>query len=359
MAEFQLMLTSDYEVWGDGSGCVEKCVIEPTQAMMDIAERHDAKITFFLDVCEFWAFEKLESEGRFTNNYRPATLMKQQLKQAILNGHDVQLHFHPQWLNYTFNSNYSWDLDQRYWKLPEVKYYHNGDWSIEKLFKEGIQTLNTMFKSVDPKYKVVAFRAGGWCIQPEENIIKAMVDSGIQVDSTVASGRKNLMEPYSYDYTSIPSLPYWQVGKKITQNGNEKLLELPICTSELSIMDKINFKFQKLKYRSKFLPAGCVKRLGKKGEKLKLKSFQKSIAGPWMLNYSDGTTYSEMRKITELYMMKFVGTEKNPVPIVAISHPKTFGVRNEFERFLDWINEHSNISKETISTWMDKMKNTE
>ncbi len=358
MADFQLILTSDYEVWGDGSGCVEKCVIEPAQIMMDIAEKYDARITFFLDVCEYWAFEKIESLGKFSDNYKPASLIKEQLQNAVRKGHDVQLHFHPQWLNYKFNSDHSWKLDHRYWKLPEVNDYFNNDWSIEKLFNEGIQTLNTLFAPVDSDYKVVAFRAGGWCIQPEENIVRTMVDSNIKVDSTVAPGRVDKSEPYSYDFSTFPFLPFWEVGKKITEKGNVGLLELPICTSDLGILDKINFKYQKVKYRNQFVPSGCKKDSRNGNQKSIISSLLKSLKEPWMLNFSDGTSYIEMRRITETYMNKFSGINDNKVPIVAISHPKTFGVKGEFEKFLDWIDKQPNISNSTIANWIDNKNNT-
>ena len=58
MGKLKLILTADYEVFGNGSGCVKKCMVEPTIRMLDICDKYGAKLTLFVDVCEYWAFKK-------------------------------------------------------------------------------------------------------------------------------------------------------------------------------------------------------------------------------------------------------------------------------------------------------------
>ena len=38
-----LILTVDYELFGNGSGDIVNCVIKPTAMMLDIADRYNAK----------------------------------------------------------------------------------------------------------------------------------------------------------------------------------------------------------------------------------------------------------------------------------------------------------------------------
>ena len=354
MARVDLILTADYEVWGNGDGCVEKCVIDPSEKMMAIAEKHGARITFFLDICEYWAFEQVESSGRFNGKYKPATLIKDQLQDAVARGHDVQLHFHPQWLNYTFISNHKWNLDFRYWRLPEVDNYHTEDWNVEKLFIEGVNSLEELFRPVKSDYKVHTFRAGAWCIQPENSILNAIKKTGILVDSTVAPGRKDDTLPNYYDFFKTPEETSWKIGKKVNESGASGILEIPISTARLSSFESLYFKFLKLRYKSQILPKNCVRSkteiYGNIGLKKKLSNIFNQQA---MLNFSDGTSFKELKTITERVVQKFESKAADYIPLVAISHPKTFGYSAEFERYLTWADK---IGKVTYSTYSEALK---
>ena len=44
-----LLLTLDYELFGDGSGDVFKHIVEPTNTIIDEAERYGAKMTVFFE----------------------------------------------------------------------------------------------------------------------------------------------------------------------------------------------------------------------------------------------------------------------------------------------------------------------
>ena len=103
MAKINLIITADYEVYGNGSGCVINCLIKPTDELLKVANRYKIPVTFFVDVCEIWAFEAVEEAGLWDLDYSPSALIKEQLKNAIKDGHDVQLHFHPQWLEYEYS----------------------------------------------------------------------------------------------------------------------------------------------------------------------------------------------------------------------------------------------------------------
>ena len=47
----QIFLTYDYELFfGEPTGSVEKCIIEPTNLLREIAKRTGIKMIFFIDV---------------------------------------------------------------------------------------------------------------------------------------------------------------------------------------------------------------------------------------------------------------------------------------------------------------------
>ena len=101
-----IIFTLDYELYGNGSGDVFRHIIEPTEKILDIARKYNAKFTIFFEVIEYW---KLKEEWRKGNrmgyNRNPIEAMEQQLKQAFMQGHDIQLHLHPQWIDAYWTEN--------------------------------------------------------------------------------------------------------------------------------------------------------------------------------------------------------------------------------------------------------------
>ena len=95
-----LLFTLDYELYGNGSGDVFKHIIEPTDKILGIVEKYNAKLTIFFEVIEYWKLkEEWESGNRMGYDRNPIEAMERQLKRAFEYGHDIQLHLHPQWVD--------------------------------------------------------------------------------------------------------------------------------------------------------------------------------------------------------------------------------------------------------------------
>ena len=84
-----LILSLDYEVFGNGSGDLDCCVLQPTERIAAIAERHGARLAIFVDALEFAAMER--------TGVSDAHRVRQQLQSLLARGHRVELHLHPQW----------------------------------------------------------------------------------------------------------------------------------------------------------------------------------------------------------------------------------------------------------------------
>ena len=91
----RMILTLDYEIFGNGAGDVRRDVIEPTNRILDICDRHDARLTIMFEVAEYWAFQQYDRQLQEHLGYSPCSQMKAQVLDAIRRGHDVQLHLHP------------------------------------------------------------------------------------------------------------------------------------------------------------------------------------------------------------------------------------------------------------------------
>jgi len=123
--------------------------------MMEIAETYNIRLTFFVEVLNKYYFGEEETK---------------KVCEYILNrGHDVQLHLHPNYLNFTL-------------KNPMEKTYSDliGTYRLEKqseLIKEGIEIL---IQNGVPR--PIAFRAG--CFGANEETLRALKVVGVLIDSS-------------------------------------------------------------------------------------------------------------------------------------------------------------------------------
>jgi hypothetical protein len=123
--------------------------------MMDIAEAFDIRLTFFVEVLNKYYFGEDQTK---------------KVCEYILNrGHDVQLHLHPNYLNFRLNN-------------PREKAYSDliGTYSLEKqidLIEEGIKILMQTGGS-----RPIAFRAG--CFGANEETLRALKAVGVLIDSS-------------------------------------------------------------------------------------------------------------------------------------------------------------------------------
>jgi hypothetical protein len=341
MKKIELIITADYEVFGDGTGAIDTCLIQPSENLMRIAEKHGASICFFVDVCEYWAFK--EENVQSSSNSIPHYLkIENQLKDAIKRGHDVQLHFHPQWLDYSYD-NGKWKLNMEYWRLANVEKL-NG-WTIHKLFEKGKQTLEEIIQPVKSNYKCDVFRAGAWSIQPEEKALQAMKELGFRIDSTVVPDKVFNNGRTFYDFSGTPNLPKWQINNLVTKEDEHGALEeFPIFSTKISGFRNFQFNAIQVLRKIQIYPNGCDFPAGP----LRKKSMTSKILGVIkpqvkMLNCTDGISFEEMKYITKNAISKNKNEQKS-IPIVAIGHPKTFANDNEFDKYLEWVNSMNEIS---------------
>ena len=147
---FKLLLTVDYEIWGNGTGSFVDLVYQPTSKMLDICDLYDAKLTIFAEMGHYWAMK------RYSNLFKnEISLFETQLKNAISRGHDVQLHLHPQWNEASYENN-KWRLDYNKWACSELSYNE-----IYKLLKKGKADLEKLLKTVKNDYQCIAFTVDG------------------------------------------------------------------------------------------------------------------------------------------------------------------------------------------------------
>ena len=169
----KIYLTFDYELFfGDHSGSVEKCMLEPTQHLFDLADGENVHYTFFVDV------GYLIASSKYAELENDRTRVERQIKEMIDRGHDVQLHIHPHWQKAEYADGE--------WKMNTRGAYKISDFTqdeIDEIFGNYKHYLETLIGR-----KVCAFRAGGWCIQPFEAFKEVFTKYELNIDSSVIPG---------------------------------------------------------------------------------------------------------------------------------------------------------------------------
>lgn len=340
-----LIITLDYEIFGNGTGGVKKQIIQPTDRLLDICDKWNAKLTIMFEIGEYWAFKKAEKEGKLEGlNYRSAELMEKQAKDAIKRGHDVQLHLHPQWIGAEYINGY-WKLNFDFWRLPNLPHglgSKDDIYSIKGALYKGKTDLEKMLKTIDKNYRCLGFRAGGWCIQPEKNVITAMKDIGIKADTSVFKGGYTSNRTY-YDFRNAANnYGYWWTKEdNICQEGDKgkNIIEIPIYTLPRLFIS--NFKWTRLK--------GMLKRKKEKSLKNKnsndqakqdksidykkiLKNLFRKYPIKWDFCYlSHRDLYSYLKKIVK---NESINSSDMEIPVVMIGHSKSFFNERNFDVFL-------------------------
>lgn len=233
-----LILTIDYELYGDGSGNVFETMINPTNDYLKLCEKYNIKSTIFFEVIEYIRLaEEWEKGNKMGYHKNPAEAIRGQIIKAFQEGHDIQLHIHPQWINAKYETG-GWVMDNRYWRLPEVPVEAdlNFPLGLDALIKMGKNRIENILKPIDQAYQCNIFRAGGFNIFPSHQIIPILRANGFIADSSVFPGSFQDSEFSYFDYRNIPNdLPYWWINGSVTHpTSNQKdFLEIPVFAEKI------------------------------------------------------------------------------------------------------------------------------
>ena len=184
-------VTVDYETWHPvppGRRIDwEEDVFRPADRFLDLFDGHGVPLTFMAEMGEyFWLVE---------NEPATARRMEAQWSEAIRRGHDVQLHLHPSWLP---GSGVRRDGDDWSWDFTRAKANdYPGD--LGELIGRCVAALKAALVGANPEYRVTAFRAGAYQVQPFRRLYKALAANGILCDTSVYAG--GISPGRGYDFT--------------------------------------------------------------------------------------------------------------------------------------------------------------
>lgn len=220
----KIYFTFDYELSLKKSGTAQKCLLEPTYRLLDVLDRYNYKVTFFIDTMYL---ERLKNENEKT--YSDYLKIENQLQDIVRRGHRIELHLHPHWIDAKYVA------DSNEWRWESYEHYRLDSFSgeeIDKMFETGLIMLNSIAGKVDSTYHVIAFRAGGWCVEPFYILRNIFERYGIRIDSSVAPRIVLSSRTHNVDYSSLDSnISFYRFNDDVKEPVlNGFFIEMPITT---------------------------------------------------------------------------------------------------------------------------------
>ena len=361
-----LALTHDWELRGDGTGDIEEIQFAPLRKLLEIYEKFDARTTILPDVMQQLAFRRCEHEHP---ELRPlADRWDEHASNAFRQGHDIQLHLHPQWRNAVYGSGV--------WRL-------SGDWSILNydrdpayaMVAEGKEYLERLLRPIDADYQCLAFRAGALAAAPSVHLFKSLADLGMQLDVSIAGGlfvnNHNLQIDYrDCEETFRPFYPMMEDARRVSTKpepivciplnhfyGSRRTVGRQNLTLAWRELRRPSSKSSRIKLPGTPAPPPIrrTSRVGLAFEKLIIPAVQRKhfVSDTGRLNYP------LMREMLSSIRQRAQASGLTQVPVVLTNHPKDIRDLPAIERFVKEASQAQDVRFITLSELARKLRSGE
>lgn len=252
----QLILTFDYELFlGKDSGSVDKCLIIPTDKINIVLKKYGIKAIFFVDTT--YLKRLTEKSVEYPQVLNDLNKIKKQLSEIANQGHLLFHHFHPHWLDATY------DQETNTWDCSNHNRFALSNLDCNEI--ESIVSFSDDFlRGLYPKMQVpeyLGFRAGGLYSQPFHLIAPIFKKFNIKYDFSVLKGASSFGETFSFDYSKIDptiGLIYPFENSNIEKVENGFFIEVSLIHFEMNFVQRV---FNSVYYRT-FSKKNSWKRLG-------------------------------------------------------------------------------------------------
>lgn len=319
-----IVLSVDYEIFGNGSGDVRQHVTEPAERMAQLCERYHVPLTVFVETEELVAFERYRDTLQRDLGYSPVDLIKEQIASFASRGHDIQLHLHPEWVGAAY--------EDRRWLLHREKGTVDSLHPTAEETERYISDRKTLLEGISGR-KVTAYRAGAFSAQPARKLLPALAANGIAIDSSVVKGLIRADEHVAFDYRNTPPKSAWRVARDVAcEDEYGSVWEVPIHSVPRRRFQQATWRRLRAKFSAhvpKDRQADMMKQFGMGGKKT---HFLKSLLArvPSKLDFHN---------ISPETMLRWIRTSPEASPglpdvLVAIGHTKEHVDDKAFDKLL-------------------------
>jgi hypothetical protein len=291
----------------------QKALFDPTERLFESAKRNDFPITLFTDVLCALRYKEWDKAGF----YEPYV---SQLQKAVELGHDVQLHLHPHWLTSVYINGVvipSGDYSLAHFENSSLK-------SINDIVSNSTEFLKDICQKANNNYNVLAFRAGGYNIEPgSKEIFNKLAKNGIRYDSSVVLKYYFVSSLSLIDFRKVPPMPNWYIGNDgdFRKSAGSGILEIPVAAIPKTPFEiPTRFKLKHFAFRAPE-SHGTMVHEGKPGSRMEQ---LRMLFSSRMLTFDNHTLSAKyLMRILDYNVQKFKHFET--LNLATCSHPKTMG----------------------------------
>jgi hypothetical protein len=360
-----LALTHDWELRGDGSGDIEEIQFAPLRQLLEIYAKAGARTTILPDVMQQMAFRRCESKHP---NLKPlADSWDEHARKVFRQGHDIQLHLHPQWRNAEY-ANGRWQLE--------------GDWSIlnydrdaaHGMLAKGKNYLESLLRPIDADYQCIAFRAGALAAAPSTHLFKSLANLGIQLDVSIAAGLfvndHNLQLDFrNCEETFLPFHPVMEDARRVSDQP-EQIVCVPLnhFYGSRRTVTRQNVSLARREVRRKPSTANrhndsSVSAHTQPGSSRYKLAFEKlimpAVKRKHFVSDTGRLNYPLMREMLASIRHRANMSGLAQVPVVLTNHPKDIRDLAAIERFVEEVSQAEDIKFITLSELAGKLRSGE
>ncbi|MBF0627602.1 MAG: hypothetical protein HQL91_05200 [Magnetococcales bacterium] len=232
-----LLYSADYELYLGSLAQPEAAVLlAPTAQLLATCEKIGIPLTLFADVACLWRYREL-------NRHPFPDQAEAQLVAAIRQGHDVQTHLHPHWITTRFDGA-RFHFDPKDYRIGTISPDPEACGRLARIWlQRATDHLTTLLTPHAPDYRCLAFRAGGYGLQPHEGVLlQALYATGYRIDSSIVPGARFATPVQEVDFTAVPALGnYWlapATGLATPAPQGTGLFEIPIAACRFSAQER-------------------------------------------------------------------------------------------------------------------------
>ncbi|MCF7762200.1 MAG: hypothetical protein K9N62_00850 [Verrucomicrobia bacterium] len=335
----RVVLSVDYEVFGNGSGDVRQHILNPTEQMARLCESHGFPLTVFFEVEEYLAFERYRRELTEACGYDPAGLIREQVLALARRGHDIQLHLHPEWHGGRWNGQ-EWVLRQ---DQETVDSLFESQGEATSYVASRKRVIDALLEEARTRRRVQVYRAGAFSAQPGRRLLTALAENGIVIDSSVVKGMTRWNGHGALDYRQAPNAkgPWRVTNDVVREDPAGAVWEFPIYSVMGRRWQQATFARFKAKF-SRNVPRAQQTRLVRQlGIRRSPFAFLRFLVEPVPIKLD----FHNLEPMKLLHLIRSAPKPENGLPdvLVLIGHTKEHIDNHGFGTFLRLLDSESDI----------------
>jgi hypothetical protein len=368
-----LAFVDDWEVRGNGSGDPRVLQFAPMRRLTEIYQKFGVRGSFNAEVMQQLTYRNLQ--GRFPELRALADEWEQVVTDSFRQGHDIQLHLHPQWIGAGYEGHGSWNL--------------RGDWSIinysgqqmRALLLSGKQFLESLLRKVDPAYSCVSFRAGSWCAAPSDSLFPILAELGFVFDISIVAGIRYDTPHVKLDYSQCeePFFPYYPEMNDARRVS--RTLQSMICIPTNTFRGSRVALLQRDLSKARMAVQSKMKRLGDGAKSVQATAFRGRTGDDWtnrgesgpigfarrvVKRYLRGQTYisdlssmnyAMMRRMMDNIRQRAAESGLEHVAVILENHTKDVHDFSDIERFLADVVRSAAVKTVTLTEIANGLRN--